>query len=326
MIRSVESSITPDSVPTTEIKRWETITKPAPYIGALLDTIEDTFTARGLGQVICDASHEFDKAYTGWQTVRLFRSPGVIGNTQLASGFEGYYAGLDDPRSILNKQARLGQLVLDADTRNNPYKKSRRNAIDAVIYGRSVTSGSVLGTLYEMFSELRSRAQIEVATSPSEYKKRLNKAFHDETRAYVVGSLPLTFKHLDDKFEHIYSLPAAAKTPPVVGINESDVLSIYRDGFNLVKMIGIMGHPVMHRIQKMPQIMSRLSEKWAYYPEKRTEKRQRLDMSALSSVLVYLSQYANSSVENFVSTHPSRSLITEYMSAIDKNHHQPIVG
>lgn len=292
---------------------WQPFTKEVPFIKKMLDDIDGYFGYRGIGQLICDASHEFDAAYARWQTVRKFRSQEIIGSSLLSSGFEGYWVGIHDhPEEIILAEAALGQQVLDHETRSNRFNSGRRHLVDFFIHEKNIRHITQLPQLSSLFQELRIRT-IQMVAQITDPKARMkNKTFQNETNTYIIGIPPITYRHDEASFVHEYSLPLSAKPKSEHTLSLTDDITNNKDGLSLIQSIGLLGHPVVRRIESIPPCMQMIHHE--YYAPQHSPARIKEDFNTLVTTLALLDQYAPESVERFIDNIPPE-LVNKFQSS-----------
>ncbi|MCB0025894.1 MAG: hypothetical protein M9936_12515 [Caldilinea sp.] len=215
----------------------KTVESEVPFGDALLWWIDHLHDDHGL--LVSQLSHEFDRSYLAWETVRLSRNPFFSNGT----GFEGYWVGLcQSSDAALDQLLQLGRGALESQARLFRYREGYRRRLARALQGE----GSDLEAMAEWSIELgailgRLRCNL--------YKNPQAGTFRHETYRQVEGLPPIAYREEQDDLQQMYEVRDADNpAQPLLYVDPNHLRTTDQEAWDVVASLGKFGHPLVREI------------------------------------------------------------------------------
>jgi hypothetical protein len=215
----------------------KTIEGEVPFGDALSWWIDHLHDDHGLA--VPQLSHEFDRSYLAWETVRLSRNPFFSNGT----GFEGYWVGLcESPDTALDQLILIGRATLESQRRLFRYQLGFRRRLLRALQG----DGSNLDAMAEW--------SIELGAILGRLRCNLRKnveagAFRHETYHQVEGLPPITYHEEHDDLQQVYEVRDADNPQqPLLHIDPNHLRTTDQEAWEVVASLGKFGHPLIREV------------------------------------------------------------------------------
>jgi len=215
----------------------KTVEGEVPFGDALLWWIDHLRDDHGLP--VSQLSHEFDRSYLAWETVRLSRNPFFSNGT----GFEGYWVGLcQSPDAALDQLILIGRATLESQQRLFRYQQGYRRRLLRALQGE----GGDLDALAEWSIELgailgRLRCNL--------YKNAQAGTFRHETYRQVEGLPPIAYREEHDDLQQMYEVRDADNpSQPLLYVDPNHLRTTDQEAWEVVESLGKFGHPLVREI------------------------------------------------------------------------------
>lgn len=188
---------------------------------------------------VSQLSHQFDRRYLAWETVRLARNPFF----EKGTGFEGYWVGdAASAEDALDRLLQLGRGALDSQTRLYRYQYSFRRRLMQALQGDStdidalaewsITLGAILGRL---------RCTL--------HRNQVADAFRRETYRQVEGLPPIQYLEVGDDLQQMYELRDADHPgQPRLLVDPAHLRTTDQDAWRVAAALGKFGHPLVREV------------------------------------------------------------------------------
>lgn len=215
----------------------KTVESEVPFGDALLWWIDHLRDDHGLP--VSQLSHQFDRPYLAWETVRLSRNPFFSNGT----GFEGYWVGLcQSPDAALDQLILIGRSTLESQQRLFRYQQSYRRRLFKALQGEggdleamaewSIELGAILGRL---------RCNL--------YRNSQADTFRHETYRQVEGLPPIAYHEEHDDLQQMYEVRDADNPGrPLLQIDPQHLRTTDQEAWEVVEALGKFGHPLVREV------------------------------------------------------------------------------
>ena len=188
---------------------------------------------------VAQLSHQFDRRYLAWETVRLARNPFFANGT----GFEGYWVGdAASAEEALDRLLRLGRDALDSQARLYRYQYGFRRKLLKALLGESadlealaewsVTLGALLG-----------RLRCNIHRNPQA------DAFRRETYRQVEGLPPIRYHEEGDDLQQAYEIRDADHPErPRLIVDPNHLRTTDQEAWKVATELGKFGHPLVRGV------------------------------------------------------------------------------
>lgn len=188
---------------------------------------------------VSQLSHQFDRRYLAWETVRLARNPFFENGT----GFEGYWVGdASSAEEALDRLLRIGREALDSQARLYRYQYGFRRKLMKTLFGES----SDLDALAEwsvMLGALLGRLRCNIHRYPQA------DAFRRETYRQVEGLPPIRYHEEGDDLQQAYEIrDADHPEQPRLVIDPQHLRTTDQEAWKVATELGKFGHPLVRGV------------------------------------------------------------------------------
>ncbi len=214
-----------------------TVESIVPFGDALLWWIDHLRNDHGLP--VSQLSHEFDRSFLAWETVRLSRNPFFSNGT----GFEGYWVGLcPSPDAALDQLLQIGHATLDSQARLFRFRGGYRRRLLRALQGEggdleamaewSIELGAILGRL---------RCNI--------YREPQAGTFRSETYRQVEGLPPIAYRENQEDLQQTYEVRDADNpAQPLLYVDPHHLHTTDQEAWEVVRALGKFGHPLVREV------------------------------------------------------------------------------
>ena len=215
----------------------KTVESEVPFGDALLWWIDHLRDNHGLP--VSQLSHQFDRSFLAWETVRLSRNPFFSNGT----GFEGYWVGLcQSSDAALDQLLQIGHETLDSQVRLFRYREGYRRRLLRALQGE----GSDLEAMAEWSIELgailgRLRCNL--------YRNQLAGTFRHETYRQVEGLPPISYHEEHDDLQQVYEVrDVDHPEQPRLYVDPNHLRTTDQEAWEVVEALGKFGHPLVREV------------------------------------------------------------------------------
>jgi len=220
-----------------EVDSMRTVESIVPFGDALLWWIDHLRNDHGLP--VSQLSHEFDRSFLAWETVRLSRNPFFSNGT----GFEGYWVGLcPSPDAALDQLLQIGHATLDSQARLFRFRGGYRRRLLRALQGEggdleamaewSIEFGAILGRL---------RCNI--------YREPQAGTFRSETYRQVEGLPPIAYRENQEDLQQTYEVRDADNpAQPLLYVDPHHLHTTDQEAWEVVRALGKFGHPLVREV------------------------------------------------------------------------------
>jgi hypothetical protein len=189
-----------------------------------------------LSDTVYRESHQFDRSYLAWETVRKVRNPYF----EKGTGFEGYYVGIcRSPDEVLGRILMVSQQILSSIGRLYRFNHRFRSALVKTLVGEQADPKAMAEWSAQLGAALaRLRCNI--------IHNQQGDAFRTETYRIVNTLPPIDYRECDHVVRQLYTIDSFDRESiPKLVVNLDGLDPSDQDSWLVAESIGKFGHPLL---------------------------------------------------------------------------------